>query len=778
MFRNKKRGSFFFTMLVSFLLFAAIPTIALTCFFLTTVTNTIQDQVTDRSLQNLSIVALNLEQQLNAIVTQFFSATFESEFQDVERITMQNYNSDGDHIYEVIEVAEILSTIRDASSLVSSVYYIDFDNDILITSEKRVAEASTYVGATELVAIGSFDSLTILSTPQIDTSALLYGDVEVVDTITLVLPFSPYSNNHNKVLVAMIHEETLYALLEEYQDSLNASVSEENYAYVFLANEEGTILSSGYKEDVGTSFADEEVLTQIFEAQQDAGFFNATISHDNQGVQSIVAYIRSDTLSMTCVAVYPMSTFYQVVSYMRLLLFVLGAALLVIAAFGSYWLARRIYGSVEDILQTLDYKLDKVQIQDKNELKIISKLVHSIAETELQIETLLESKQLDLQKLAFLREISGHPEDDSLEGILHDNYFVCLYFTMHTVQNDATTSSAQDVFTQKQLLVSSCDQIIASLVGGFAVSLNNGAFAALVMVTPAQAKNLFEATNNLYYQIDAYLSEFNLTCNMGVGEVYHQRADVRISFSEAKEALNYKFVYQYAKPIFYFEIEDRVDKYYYPQTALQCLSNYIAALDQDNFEDELQNLFNLLRTEPMSYGNAGHILYSILDAFVYYLFTNHIEMSEIIDTDEHFYRKVTRFENLDEIDVLFRKIFYHIVAYQKDNDLLRQKYFDKIQSSLANNFRNHAVDVNFIAQDVGLSYSHLRKKFKEYFNCSFSDYINRLRIEEAKRLLRETDTVMERISEEVGFNNYQSFSRAFKKYEGVAPGQYRELSMQ
>jgi AraC-like DNA-binding protein len=76
---------------------------------------------------------------------------------------------------------------------------------------------------------------------------------------------------------------------------------------------------------------------------------------------------------------------------------------------------------------------------------------------------------------------------------------------------------------------------------------------------------------------------------------------------------------------------------------------------------------------------------------------------------------------------------------------------------------------------VGLSYSHVRKIFHDETKDNIVNYINKLRIEEAKRLLRETDQTINEIALSLGYNNNQSFNRFFKKYEGVTPGEFRNI---
>ncbi len=81
-----------------------------------------------------------------------------------------------------------------------------------------------------------------------------------------------------------------------------------------------------------------------------------------------------------------------------------------------------------------------------------------------------------------------------------------------------------------------------------------------------------------------------------------------------------------------------------------------------------------------------------------------------------------------------------------------------------------------LSKQVFLSVSYLNAMFRSYMGCSISQYIMSQRILKATRLLQQPLTVQE-VSEKCGFNNYANFIRAFKKYTGLPPGQYRKTSV-
>jgi len=56
------------------------------------------------------------------------------------------------------------------------------------------------------------------------------------------------------------------------------------------------------------------------------------------------------------------------------------------------------------------------------------------------------------------------------------------------------------------------------------------------------------------------------------------------------------------------------------------------------------------------------------------------------------------------------------------------------------------------------------------------DFINKTRISNSLLLLKaKRDCNLEDIAKEVGFSNVRTFSRVFKKYEGVAPGKFKDM---
>ena len=82
-----------------------------------------------------------------------------------------------------------------------------------------------------------------------------------------------------------------------------------------------------------------------------------------------------------------------------------------------------------------------------------------------------------------------------------------------------------------------------------------------------------------------------------------------------------------------------------------------------------------------------------------------------------------------------------------------------------------------VAEHFGISEGHLCRLFKGRTGKTLVDFLHQKRIEEAKRLLRESKEYIYQIADRVGFRSPCYFSKVFKELEGRSPKEYRRLHL-
>lgn len=111
---------------------------------------------------------------------------------------------------------------------------------------------------------------------------------------------------------------------------------------------------------------------------------------------------------------------------------------------------------------------------------------------------------------------------------------------------------------------------------------------------------------------------------------------------------------------------------------------------------------------------------------------------------------------------------------EKSQEIFQQKnhYVSTLEEYIMSNYQK-PLTVSALSKTFGLNRSHLHRLFKSQTGKSLEEFIIHVRIQEAKRFLRETDFNVNKISHLVGYRNYPSFFRIFKNLEGTTPTEYR-----
>jgi two-component system response regulator YesN len=111
------------------------------------------------------------------------------------------------------------------------------------------------------------------------------------------------------------------------------------------------------------------------------------------------------------------------------------------------------------------------------------------------------------------------------------------------------------------------------------------------------------------------------------------------------------------------------------------------------------------------------------------------------------------------------------VATKKEDKL--SNIVSKAKTYIDENYEKE-LTLDSVARKIAISPYYLSKLFKDEIGENFIEYLTRLRIERAKKLLEENQLSIKEICMSVGYSDPNYFSRIFKKVEGVTPTEYRD----
>lgn len=133
-------------------------------------------------------------------------------------------------------------------------------------------------------------------------------------------------------------------------------------------------------------------------------------------------------------------------------------------------------------------------------------------------------------------------------------------------------------------------------------------------------------------------------------------------------------------------------------------------------------------------------------------------------------------ERIERVEEFFVKV-HKVIATFLDGIF---NLADKKHLSLVTNARNFIIEnyhkpitIKATANHLFISPSHLSRLFRLELDCTFNDYLTRVRVEKAVELLKKPEFSVEQVSKAVGFKSQSYFAEIFRKYIGVTPLIYK-----
>ena len=138
-------------------------------------------------------------------------------------------------------------------------------------------------------------------------------------------------------------------------------------------------------------------------------------------------------------------------------------------------------------------------------------------------------------------------------------------------------------------------------------------------------------------------------------------------------------------------------------------------------------------------------------------------------------REIEKFDTLDQLQSWLEQLARQAVAFiHNHKQKVGRNFVEKARQYIEVNFRDPELNLDKVAEHVYISSCYLSRLFKEVTAYSFTEYLNRRRIKEAKHLLLSSPAKIYEIAEAVGFRDSHYFGIVFKKITGLAPSEYRD----
>ncbi len=266
------------------------------------------------------------------------------------------------------------------------------------------------------------------------------------------------------------------------------------------------------------------------------------------------------------------------------------------------------------------------------------------------------------------------------------------------------------------------------------------------------------------------------TC-FGISKPSESLLDFPALLLQSETAMRTKF-YSNGNPVILFsEIEDTDENPLLDDSIdLVALQNEIAervlmgnAEDVDAFLDHYLNAPHAVSNEAY----AKSLTYAIITILQLLLVQKRMSFQDLFGNEAALWRKLIAFETILDL----RQWLWNIISAVKQNldgqgNERNLSIVSKVKSVVHQRYSEH-LSVSDIAAEVFLSPKQANTIFRAETGTTIFDYLMEHRMEQAKIRLKEPDSKVFLIAEEVGYTNISHFSLMFKRCTGLSPAEYK-----
>jgi two-component system, response regulator YesN len=678
--------------------------------------------------------------------------------------------------YEMIQMVDSLTYYKDISPIIDDFYIYYFRSGIILTSSSIYHEELFFQAAYNPNDINVGDWGLDLKNKNYRRSFLsaeigLPGmssldDIEYRQTLF----FSGF-DEPGAVLVVLLSKSKLVELLR------NANIDPSGKIYVI--------------DDTGEIIATTEPNTPEHATFNELSEQEGVLEKSVDGVPHFISYQTSGYIHWKYVVEITEEIFMKQANYVKVLTLrwlaigaVIGIALTLILALRNYGLIRFLVKILSKNMNTKPesassekaYVVESIKtiITQKEQLSKNEKLM--IRKTEEMSETINEQRYLIVNSL--LCQLVSDSNSNSEFVLSSLNYYGIDIsrnsFCVAVVQliSDASVEIGRD----------SIQSVFHNIQDDFILSNDEEEYLYLALADDGSIVMIINHTNKdnaatekIYRKMERIISTLckyaNHTYSAGIGSLHDGIQNLQLAYREALKSLDFARLKGIAL-IFYDDIKESNTMYNYPLQVELNIINSIKTGDYPGATRLIDSVFDYLVKSKLPAEFLRCLVFDLINTIAKVI--GEMGMNDEILEKTYSISNLLQFKTIDELHHKINEFCKAACSYanankKSHNELLKEKILDFIEKHLLDSI----LSVNYIADEFSITATYLSRFFKEQTSQNLLDYINRSRIEAAKKLLLNKNASVLEIAEHIGYNNDTVLIRMFKKYEGTTPGRYR-----
>lgn len=261
----------------------------------------------------------------------------------------------------------------------------------------------------------------------------------------------------------------------------------------------------------------------------------------------------------------------------------------------------------------------------------------------------------------------------------------------------------------------------------------------------------------------------------GVGKIKKDLMEIKASFEEAREALLCRRMQDDGEVIYMKDVDIYGESILlFDEESRERLFSACKFGDCADIQQVLKSLRSSLERSNPSHGACQAWFVSILNALLLFVQQYPEVMESIFEGNPDCLKILNHYASMDSFFAWLEETCLSMGAYfARERDKKVNDIIGIAQEYIRENYMDPEISMEKVAMEIALTPPYFSGLFKKGTGEMFVEYLTRLRLEEAIRLLEETDEKIYAIAEKTGYLDPGYFSHVFKKKYKISPIQYR-----
>ncbi len=745
---NNKRGVFH-KWFVSYLLMLLLPILVSFIFYAQ-----IEKILIDNALRSQATMLEQVGQVVDHKIKELDQLTLQISLNPELKWMLERNVYDDKEMYELVRFVNELSRYNLANSFISEFYLYMVNTDTILSSTFKTNLNMLYPHSYQFDNFSYTDYIALLQTYHYKrfypSKSVKLRENKRTNVLTYVhsLPIGNKTDVQGSIVVH-IHENQIKDLILRVQNASDGTI--------FILDNQGELLLASSGE-------------------------NQSLESLRQNKEYIMASITSSQENRwTYVSAVPKSVILSKINDMKLLAIFLIGIIIVLGFAASYLLTRNNYHPIKQLVQTLTKGSHKV---DMNEIDFIYKQIVGLSkegeELKLAVSQFKPVVRTEFVNRLLRGQVGRGISSPYLESIgvpFQHEWFGVVIFDIDDCSGFIKEDTEQEWALIRFVMMNLMNELMKE--EGYAFELEQNRMILILNQPDERSKDVDHLMQSLNQMKEFLEQRFRTVVTIAVSGMHEKLDQVARCYGEAIMAMDYKMIMGEGSILNYIELQKlgRIHYQYPLETELQ-LINYAKVGDINNVRRLLGQIreanFTTLTLSPEMIRCLFVDMNSTLMKLVASLNIDEVELfGEKLDPIGIIEECSSVEEMVAKVDGLYLQICTKLEGTKLDSGV---KLLNRIMKYTEKHYRENSFSLTAIADHFGLHSTYLSSFFKKQSGGNLSIHINNLRMDYARRLLRETTLTVSEIAQQVGYANHIGFIRAFKKVEGITPGQYRELS--